>query len=135
MILRLSFEELTALNELAGRILHDHSGGHVLAPPESMAVLVERLPLTGDLSVQTLADQRRLMEALGAMLAHAKQQMDSLIVDQYVGSEDSVTAFFDYANVLAARAKLAAIGQEMEQLMEIVTGETPSEDVDMSFPD
>ena len=136
MILRLSFEEVTALNSAAERLLSAPGEGMVLAPPEAMAELETRLPLPGDLSVTTLAEQSRLMRALDLVLEHLKRRMDAIIVDQYVGSDDSVNAYFDYANILSARARLLEIGEEMTSIVELITGSvTPESAAEITFPD
>lgn len=136
MILRMSFEEITALNTAARRMLAGTGDGGVLAPPEALAELETRLPLDGDISVRTLPEQDRLLGAVDVVLAHLRRRMDAIIVDQYVGSDDSVNAYFDYANVLTARSRLAGIGKEMAAMVELITGELmPEEADDITFPD
>lgn len=136
MILRLSFEEVTALNSAAARMLSAPGDGGVLAPPEAIAELESRLPVEGDLSVLTMAEQARLLRALDLVLGHLKRRMDAIIVEQYVGSDDSVNAYFDYANVLGMRAKLLGMGEEMTAIIELITGEATGESVDgLTFPD
>lgn len=135
MILRLSFEEVTALNSAATRLLAASGEGNVLAPPEALAELEARLPLEGDISVLTLAGQARLSRALDMVLQHLRRRMDAIIVEQYVGSDDSVNAYFDYANVLSAQSRLTGIGEEMAAMAELI-GETVQDDVDdLAFPD
>lgn len=135
MILRLSFEEVTALNSAAARMLRGPGEASVLAPPEALAELESRLPLEGDISVATLREQNRLHGAVRTVLRDLKGRMDAFVVDQYVGSEDAVNAYFDYANVLALESRLAGIGAEMEALLEVMTGERPSGDERITFPD
>ncbi len=138
MILRISFEEVTALNSAAERLLSsDTGGGVVAAPPELLAELEARLPLTGDISVTTLAEQMRLARALDVVQDHLKRRMDALVIEQYVGSDDAVNAYFDYAYVLSLRAKLRAIGREMELMIELMTGDAPTQDEaeDLTFAD
>lgn len=135
MILHMSFEEITAVNSAASRLLGAPGEGAVLAPPEALAELEARLPLEGDISVQTLMDQVRLLRGLDVLLADLKDRMDGFIVEQYVGSEDAVNGYFDYANVLAVRAKLAGLGDEMQAIVELITGEPPLRDPGIAFPD
>lgn len=136
MILRISFEELTALNSAAERMLAVPEGGGVLAPPETLAELESRLPLEGDISVTTLAEQGRLLQAMDLVLDHLKRRMDALIEEQYVGSDDSVNAYFDYANVLSTRSKLLGLGSEMEALVHLMTADPASEEASqITFPD
>lgn len=136
MILELTFEEVTALNSAAERIRSAGSGG-VAAPPEALAALDKRLPLQGGVSIRTLADQSRLLLALDVVLSHLKQRMDALVLEQYVGADDAVNAYFDYANVLTARSRLHALGVEMRAMAELIAAEAaePGGPDDPGFPD
>lgn len=108
-----------------------------MAPPEVLVEIESRLPLEGDISVATLSRQRRLIGAVDYVLDHLKCRMDALIIEQYVGSDDTVNAYFDYANVLTLRAKLDAAGREMVALIELMTGAAPTAETaeDIAFPD
>ena len=125
MILELTYEEVTALNSAAERI-RGAGGGGVAAPPEALAALHERLPLQGDVSIRTVADQARLLRAVDVVLGHLKQRMDALVLEQYVGADDAVNAYFDYANVLTARARLHTLGQEMRAMTELIGWQGPN---------
>lgn len=136
MILRMSFEEVTALNSAAERLLAASGEGNVLAPPEALMELETRLPLEGDISVMTLPEQSRLLRAVETVLEHLRRRVDAIIVEQYVGSDDSVNAYFDYANVLTTRAQLLGIGREMEAIVELIAGKaTPENAEGITFPD
>ena len=137
MILRMSFEEMTALNAAATRLLTSSDGGGVLAPPEALAELESRLPLPGDIAVTTLGQQRRLQGAVDYVLDHLRRRMDALTIEQYVGADDAVNAYFDYANVLTLSARLSGLGREMSALIELMTGEPATEATaeSISFPD
>ena len=112
MIFRITFEEIAALNSAAERLLAPTAGEvPVVAPPEAMAELEYRVPLGGDLTVETLAQQRRLLSAVEYVLDHLKRRMDAMVSDQYVGSDDSVNAYFDYANVLTVATRLREAGR------------------------
>ena len=124
MILELSYEEVTALNSAAERI-RGGAGGGVAAPPEAIAALDERLPLRGDIAVESPAEQKRLLVALDTVLAHLKQRMDALILEQYVGADDPVNAYFDYANVLTARRRLFELGHRMRVVNEVIRDSEP----------
>jgi hypothetical protein len=126
MILKLSFEEVTALSSATERLLVSPDGGGVAAPPEVLAELEAHLPLQGDISVMTLAQQRRLARAMDYVIDHLKARMDAFIVELYVGADDAVNAYFDYANVLSLRARLDPMGREMVALIELMTGAPPS---------
>ena len=136
MILELTYEEVTALNSAAERIRAAGSGG-VAAPPEVLAALDERLPLQGDVSIRTLSDQGRLLTALDFVLDHLRQRMDALVLEQYVGADDAVNAYFDYANVLTARSRLYGVGLEMQARADLLSGEDAESDVadGLGFPD
>lgn len=134
MILRLSFEEVTALNSAAERLLSAPGGGSVMAPPEALAELESRLPLEGDISVVTLASQARLDGALTLVLDHLRRRMDAVIIDQYVGSDDSINAYFDYAYVLATRARLSELGHEMRAIADVLP-DVPEAPDEITFPD
>lgn len=137
MILRISYEEATAVNSAAERVLSSAGGVAVLAPPEVMESLEVLLPIPGDISVDTLAQQEELLGAVEYVLDHLKRRMDAFIVEQYVGSDDSVNAYFDYANVLTVREKLVNAGREMRAMIEVMTGEAPDPDTarTIEFPD
>lgn len=137
MILKTSFEEVSALNSATERLLSSPGGGGVAAPPEILMELEAQLPLEGDVSVMTLGQQRRLALALDCVLDHLRKRMDALIVELYVGADDAVNAYFDYANVLTLRARLDPIGREMVALIELMTGAPPTAEVAerVTFPD
>lgn len=136
MILRISFEEVTTLNSAAERLLSAPGDGMVMAPPEALAELETRLPLEGDVSIMTLGEQSRLLRALDLILAHLKRRMDAIVVEQYVGSDDSVNAYFDYANVLSTRSQLLGMGREMTAIVELIRGSAAEESAEgITFPD
>lgn len=126
MILELTFEEITALNSAAERMLHAGRGG-VAAPPEALAALDERLPLEGDVSVASLTDQARLLRALDVVLGHLKERMDALILEQYVGADDPVNAYFDYAYALTARDRLVRVGRELRAVAGVIEDARPDD--------
>lgn len=124
MILELTFEEVTALNSAAERMRGSSAGG-VAAPPEAIAALDERLPLEGDIAVDSAAEQARLLRAVDAVLAHLRNRMDTLILEQYVGADDPVNAYFDYANVLTARHRLVRIGDRLRAVDRVIMETEP----------
>jgi hydrogenase maturation factor HypF (carbamoyltransferase family) len=139
VILRVSFEELTALKASAGRVLDAHgTGGRVSAPAEVAATLETLISeLKGDLSVETLEQQQRLERALETVLEDAKRRMDELIIDQYPAAEDAVAAYFEYAHVLTVLARLRKMGMEMRAIIELTTGRPADEKAarTVTFPD
>jgi hypothetical protein len=136
MILRVSFEEMTVVNAAVERLMSG-SGGAFAGTAGSLAALGPDVPLRGDASVVTLAQQRRLAGAMDYLLEHLKLRMDALVLETYVGAEDAVNAYFDYANVLALRSRLAAVGRTMEGDIEICTGAPPTDETAgaVAFPD
>jgi len=139
MILRCSFEELTALTSSAGRLLEAHDeGGRVSAPASVMATLEALLPeLNGDLSVNTLAEQQRLEEAFELMLEDTRQRMDRLVIEQHPAAEDAVNAYFEYANILTVLDRLRRMGAEMRAIIELTTGRPADQETarTLTFPD
>ena len=122
MIFRVSYEEVTVLNSAAQRLLAPAGDVAVAAPPEALAELESRMPVQGDLTVGTLAETRRLLAAVEYLMDHLKRRMDAIILDQYVGSDDSVNAYFDYANLLTVRSRLVHATREMTAMIEVMIG-------------
>lgn len=135
MILELTYEEITALNSAAERIRGARGGG-VAAPPEAIAALDERMPLSGDITVDSAGEQERLLKAMDAVLDHLRQRMDALILEQYVGADDPVNAYFDYANVYTARHRLDLIGRQLRAVADVIQGSDAQaeEDLDTDEP-
>lgn len=139
MILRFTFEELSALRAGGEHVLTAEGASWVVAaPPEAVADVEALLPrLAGDISLHTLDEQRAVVRAVDYILEHLNQRMDEFILLQHVGSEDAVNAYFDYAHVLTVRGRVRQIGVEMAAIIEVVTGRSPDEDelARMTFPD
>jgi hypothetical protein len=139
VILRCSFEELSALTAGAGRVLDAYgTDGRVSAPAEVAATLETLLPeLTGDLSVATLEQQQRLERALEAVVEDVKRRMDELIIEQHPAAEDAVAAYFEYAHVLTVLDRLRKMGMEMRAIIELTTGRPADEETarKVTFPD
>lgn len=137
MIVQLSFEEVTTLNSAAERLLSPTAGSGVAAPPEVLAELEARLPLDGDISLDTLAQQTRLLAAVSYVQDRLRRRMDALVVERYVGDDDAINAYFDYANVLSLQTRLEAIGLEMAAMIKVMTGApvTPGSAESITFPD
>jgi hypothetical protein len=140
MILRCNFEELGALKKGAAGLL-GHSpgdGSPVVAPPEGWEEVQALLPrLSGDLILETLADQRRDLKAVAAIVARLKEEMDISVLATHPADEAAVSAYFLYAHALAVLNRIAEAGQEMEALIEVLTGAppTPEAAVTFRFPD
>jgi hypothetical protein len=139
MILRCNFEELGALRKGADTLLGESSGERspVVAPPEGWEEVEPLLPrLTGDLTVETLAEQRRVLKGLKAIVAHLKEEMDVSVLATHPADEVAVSSYFLYAYSLAVLERVSELGQEMEALIEVVTGApaTPKLAATFRFP-
>ncbi len=139
MILHCNFEELAALRQGVTSLLNRsrEGGPAVLAPPEGRREASALLPrLSGDLVIETLREQRQVLRALTAIVDNLKDEMDLSIVATHPAHESSVEAYFLYAHTLAVLARLSAMGEEMEALIEVVTGSpvTPAVAASFVFP-
>jgi len=140
VILHCSFEELTALTAGAHHTLARgaRSRGGVAAPPRAGKDIEALLPrLTGDLSIQTIAEQQSVERAVARVLEELRERVDATILEQHVGAEDAVVAYFDYAHVLTLHDRLRRLGREMAAIIELVTGRppTPEAAAEITFPD
>lgn len=140
MILRCNFEELGALKKGANGFLSENpgDGSAVAAPPEGREEVEALFPrLDGDLSMETLADQRRVQKGVSAIVAHLKDEMDVSVLAAHPADESAVSSYFLYAHALAVLARVSELGREMEALIEVVTGVPPTPEVagTFRFPD
>lgn len=140
MILRCNFEELGALKKGATAFLGGSpgEGPPVAAPPEGWEEVQALIPrLTGDLAMETLADQRRVLRAVTSIVAHLKEEMDNHVIATHPGGEVAVSSYFLYAHALSVLHRVSEIGQEMEAIIEVMTGSPPTPEVAVSirFPD
>jgi hypothetical protein len=136
MILHCNFEELGALKTGATALLAEgrRGGAPVAAPPVGRVEIQSLLPrLEGDLVIETLAEQQRVMKAVRAIVGHLREEMDLFIITSHPADESAVSSYFFYAHALAVLARLAEMGQEMEALIEVVTGEPPTREVAETF--
>lgn len=141
MLVRCTFEELTALTAAAEKaLLAAASGGNVsvAAPPrelDDVEALLSRVD--GDFDLDTLAQQRSATRALDLILDTLRERVDGTILEQFVGAEDAVIAYFDYAHVLTLRERVRRAGEQMEAVIELMTGAPPTEESVSSttFPD
>ena len=136
MILRCNFEELGALRKGADALLRESPGASlpVAAPPEGVEEVEALLPrLTGDLTVETLADQRRVLKGVAAIVARLEEEMDAAVLATHPADEEAVSSYFLYAHALVVLNRISELGQEMEALIEVVTGGPPSPEVVATF--
>jgi hypothetical protein len=138
VILRVNYEEIQALRAGARMYLaHAEAAGHrggVLAPTESRA-RVEALAarLQGDLSLGTLEELRKFQTGIAAIVESLRVQMESAVLAMHPADESAVAAYFDFAHGLTVASRLREMAEEMEALIELVTGEAPSLETARSF--
>jgi hypothetical protein len=89
--------------------------------------------LTGDLTIQTLAEQRRVARAIATIVERLKEEMDLFIILAHPADESAVTSYFLYGHALAVLARVTEMGQEMEALIEVVTGSPPTREAAETF--
>ena len=140
MILHCDFEELAAVTAVARHSLAVAAGGasSFASEPRSADDVEALLPrLTGDISIQSLEEQASVERALDFILAAARERVDQIILEQYVGAEDAVAAYFDFAYVLTVYERVRLMGIEMAALAELLTGHPVTAEAarDMQFPD
>ena len=140
MIVHCNFEELTALKAGARQVLDGYAPEHgmIAAPPEEREQVAALMPqLGGDFSVTTLAQQRSLLHAVSIIVGILRIEMESMVTANHPAHEGAVSAYFDFAHALAVQARLYEVGLEMEAVVELVTGETVTEEFarDFVFPD
>ncbi len=136
MILHCNFEELGALKSGVAALLGDGraEGAPVVAPPEGREELEALLPrLTGDLAIETLAEQRWVVRAVSAIVTHLKEEMDLFVLTGHPADESAVASYFHYAHALTVLGRLTEMGQEMEALIEVVTGVPATGEVARTF--
>jgi hypothetical protein len=128
VILHCSFEELTAMAAGAERVLGlvTHGGGGVAAPPEELADLEAFAPqLVGDISINSLGEQRSYERAVVLLIREARERMHESILQQHVAAEEAVSAYFDFGHLITVHRRLVALGHEMAAMIEVMTGELP----------
>lgn len=129
MLLRCNYEEVRALRLGADAVME----GEAPAPGARDAVVALRPRLEGDLSVDTLADQRAVALALDSIVGSLRDDMERAVVTTHPAHEDAVAAYFDFAHALGVQARLGELGREMEALIELVTGTHPTPEIATSF--
>ncbi len=141
VLVRCTFEELTALSTGAEQtLLAAACGGGVgvAAPPRELAEVETLLTRdSADIALETLARQRQVARALQLIVDTLRDRVDTAILEQYVGSEDAVIAYFDYAHVLTIWDRVRRAGEEMEGVIELMTGSPPTAEsaARITFPD
>jgi hypothetical protein len=128
VILHLSFEELSSLRSGTDRVLEAdaHAGAGIAAPPQVIADLEQLAPLlTGDISISTLEQHRRLRVSIAHLLDDARLQMEHAILEQHAAAEVAIAAYFDFAHLLAVLRQLDRLRAEMVAMVQVLTGDDP----------
>ena len=136
MILHINYEEIRALKS-GGRSLLDgepDAPSSVLAPPESRARVEALLPqLEGDLTLASLAELRGVAKAVDAIVEHLRAEMEAVVVATHAADEQAVAAYFDFAHALTVRRRVREMAEEMEAVIELVTGHAADDEAVSSF--
>lgn len=137
MILHCNFEELRALTSASEAIVaegHAHPGPSA-ARPEGWVMVEELLPrLTGDVSIETLPDQRRVQAAVRAICRDLHRRLDERIIETSPADEDAVALYFDYGHSRTVLYRLDQMGAEMEAIADLIGGSAAAGS-GVTFPD
>ena len=137
MILHFNYEEIQALRAGARAYLGDAGApslSAVLAPSERRAHVEALVPkLVGDLSFDTLDELQAVQGAVSTVVESLRVQMESMVLQTHAADEDAVSAYFDFAHGLTVSSRLREMAEEMEALIELVTGEAASLEAARSF--
>jgi hypothetical protein len=139
MILHCNFEELRALASAGETVVsaaEAASAGAVQAPAEGVAKVEMLLPrLTGDFSIDTLDDQRRVRHAVSVIVNDLHSRLDQTIIEFNPAHEDAVSLYFDYGHSRSVLHRLDVMGAEMEGMVDLITGGRPDLGGGITFPD
>ncbi len=136
MILYCNYEEVTALAHGARAFLEEESTDEraVAAPSEARAAVEALVPrLEGDLSIETLAVQKRVQEALELIVEHLRLELETSVVASHAADEDAVAAYFGFAHALSVLSRVREMGDEMSAMIEVMTGRPPTERMEREF--
>jgi hypothetical protein len=134
VILHLSFEELRAIASAGELIVAGEARGNGIAVSSDWLARVDALlpRLTGDVSIETLEDQRQVRETVAGLVAEVHRRLDQQVLETHPGHEEAVSLYFDYAHARSVLARLDEMGAEMEAIASLITGGNPAA---MTFPD
>jgi hypothetical protein len=138
VILHCNFEELRALTAASEMIVADAHGrpGTVAAAPESVGMVEQLLPrLIGDVSIETLDDQRRVQRAVQFICRDLHQRLDEQIIATNPANEDAVSLYFDYGHSRSVLHRLDLMGAEMEAIIDLIHGGSAAAAGSITFPD
>jgi hypothetical protein len=142
VILNVNFEELRALSvgmDLVLGAVHTGMTGAVAAPAEALADAEALRPRLagGDLSIETLSEQRRVRSAVSLVCDHLRERLHTTVVEHSPGHEEAVFLYFEYGHTLTVLDKLDRMGEEMTALIELMTGNAVTDETAaaITFPD
>lgn len=137
MILHFNYEEIQALTAGARAYLGEAGAPEpsaVLAPSEGRARVEALLPrLVGDVSVYTLEELRAVHGAVATVVELLRVQLESAVLATHAADEDAVSAYFDFAHGLTVLHRIEEMAEEMEAMLELVTGGSPSAEAARTF--
>ena len=136
MILRCNYEETQALRHGATAVLGIEGAVPCSIEPalESRYHVEALFPrLTGDLSLRTLTDLRRVEEAVRTIVECLEAEMKSVVVQTHPGDEGAVDAYFEFAHAFAVLSRIGELRAEMEAVIELVTGTRADEEAARTF--
>ena len=138
MILHCNFEELRALSSASELIVADSygTGGGVAAPAEALVMVEHLIPrLTGDVSIETLDDQRRVHKAVDFICVDLHRRLDDKIIETHPANEEAVALYFDYGHSRAVLHRLEQMRAEMEAIIDLISSTNPAAASTVTFPD
>ncbi len=137
MILRCNYEQLQALRSGAAAFLGLDAGveGQGVAAPPLARSRVEALlsRLDGDLSIQTLSEQRELEAGVRAVVEFLENEMKALVGQMGPTDEATLDAYTEFAQAYAVLLAVRDMGSRMEALIEIMVGPPISPEIERGF--
>jgi hypothetical protein len=137
VILHCNFEELRALTSASEMIVADGYAhpGPAAAQPEGLVMVEQLLPrLVGDVSIETLPDQRSVQRAVRFICGELHRRMDERIIDAHPADEEAVALYFDYGHSRTVLHRLDLMGAEMEAIADLIGGSAAAGS-GVTFPD
>ncbi|MBV9108961.1 MAG: hypothetical protein JO306_06120 [Gemmatimonadetes bacterium] len=114
----------------------DRRPGPVAASPEEVGMVDRLLPrLVGDMSIETLDEQRRVQRAVSFICRDLLHRLDEQIIATYPANEDAVSLYFDYGHSRAVLHRLELMGAEMEAIIDLIYGGSAAAAGSVTFPD
>lgn len=138
MILHCNYEELQALASASELIVTDAyvRGGTVAAPPDRVVMVEQLMPrLTGDMTIETLEDQRRVQGAVSFIVDDLHRRLDDKMIEYHPAHEEAVALYFDYGHSRVVLNRLDHMGAEMAAIADLISGGNTTAAGGITFPD